>query len=119
LTDILDYVSGLVGTVINCPIMLGILPDKPDELITVTQYAATPPLHSFGGVNYSYGIQVRSRAKTAEMAHTNARVVEDLLKQYDDDSYSITSVTSLLYIGQDDKQRHEYTANYQVFDKAS
>jgi hypothetical protein len=97
--------------------MLGILPDNPDDLISVTQYAATPPMHSFGGVNCYYGIQVRSRAKVAETAHTRARKAEDLLKQYDDEKHSIMSATSVLYIGQDEKQRHEYTVNFLVFDK--
>ena len=115
--DVLEYISKVLKAFTKWPIMQGIMPDMPDEVITINQVDSKPPLKTFGGINCYYGIEVKTRAKVHEKAYMQIKMVEEKLNAKNDERYDIKQETPVKYEGREDKQRHEYTIRFEVFDK--
>lgn len=111
--EILDYLAtipGLTGA------YLSVQPDKPDACITLRQYAASPPVHSFSGIDDIYNVQAIARDTTAAGAYALAVAVSGILGRYADGAISSIRSTPILDIGVDDANppRHEYTINFEI-----
>jgi hypothetical protein len=114
--DILDYIAGVVGDCAGWPVLLGMTAGAPDEAIIIGQYDASPPFHTFGGVYYTYGVKVDTRSKDVRAARGAMRKIEAALRQNLDGEYAIYPAKAVMYAGQDEKQRHQYTTSYKVIE---
>jgi hypothetical protein len=112
--DILDYIAGILQANEEWPVLLGLAADAPDDVIIITQYDAPPPILVFGGVFHIYGVKVSARSRDVNAARVAMRKIEDALRQNPRGEYHITPTASIIYAGQDEKQRHVYTAKYKV-----
>lgn len=109
--NILDKVAEVLGMQ---DVYLGVLPDAPDSCIALYEYEAIPPSHFFSGVRTIYGIQARTRDKSAAAAYAKAKAVANILGRFSDGVISSVQATSILDIGQDEKKRREYTVNFTI-----
>lgn len=109
--NILDHIKEILPQA-----YLGSMPAKPDEVVALFEYEAEPPSHSFGSTDYSYGLQARTRANTADRAYQMAKDMQNRLNRYTDSEISILQTSSILDIGVDDNNppRQEYTVNFIV-----
>ena len=112
--DILDSVAGVIEPHAGFPVFLGLTVDKPDDAVIISQYNAAPPFLTFGDVHYIYGVKVDARSKDIKAAREAMRKVEDAIDQNHCSEYAITPASAVMYAGQDEKQRHLYTASYKV-----
>lgn len=104
-----------IQQVLDMPnIKLGDMPNKPDEMIGLFEYSATPPEHSFSGTDFMHNVQVRTRAFASTSAYITAQRVVDRLNRYQDNQISILQATAILDIGRDSERRQEYTINFTV-----
>lgn len=106
-----------IAAILNTPnVFCGYQPDKPDRCITLVEYAAEPPEHSFNGTDFIYGVQVRTRAPIASEAEALADSAANKLNHYHDAEISVIQTTPVLDIGRDaaNPQRQEYTINFSV-----
>ncbi|MTI95387.1 MAG: hypothetical protein FH749_07845 [Firmicutes bacterium] len=109
--NILDHVFAVLGMP---DVVLGVLPDAPDGCIALFEYEPTPPVHYFGGMHITHGVQARCRDIDSASAYAKAEAVAAILGRYSDDVISSTQSTPILDIGQDEKKRREYTVNFTV-----
>lgn len=114
--NILDQIAAILNF---SNLWLGHLPDAPDQLTALFEYAGPGPEHSFDKTDYSYNIQARTRANTAAEAYALAVLVQDRLNRYENTDLAILQTTPILDIGQDNHNppRHEYTVNFTVYVK--
>lgn len=111
--NILDEIAAVLGMP---NVFCGYLPDKPDTAIALYEYPAEPPEHSFGGTDFVYGVQVRTRALIASEAEALAESAASKLNHYHDAEISVIQTTPVLDVGRDaaNPQRQEYTINFSV-----
>jgi hypothetical protein len=97
-------------------VFCGYQPDKPDTCTTLYEYPAEPPEHSFGGTDFVYGVQVRTRALIASEAEALTESAASKLNHYHDAEISVIQTTPILDIGRDgaNPQRQEYTVNFTI-----
>ncbi len=107
--NILDKLWQILGS--DPDIKLGYLPDEPDDLSVLTEYSASPPVHSFSGTDFTENVQLRSRG--ADSYETISSLAA-ALNGYCDEEISVIQVSSVLDIGRDDKGRQEYTCNFRI-----
>lgn len=116
-----DNALGTLGT----DLFLSQMPDSPDDLVTVYEYAGNPAARMAD--NRSPGIQIRARAVTYADARTKIESVYALLdavgNEYNDATSEGVTINSTLYlrfqavqepfpIGVDDNGRHELAQNF-------
>ena len=94
----------------------GYMPDKPDTVIGLFEYDATPPEHFFGVSTFPQNIQARVRALDAGTAFNIAKAVSVVLNRYHDSTISILQNSTILDIGRDaaNPPRQEYTVNFTI-----
>ena len=111
MTNILDIIDAILGT---SNTFCGILPETPDALTALFEYQGAPPQQFFDATALSYNVQVRTRAKRADEAYTRALDAQNKLNRYVSDTFVIRQVSSIIDIGQDTKNRKEYTVNFRI-----
>ena len=112
--DILDSVAAVIEPHAGFPIFLGLTTSAPDDAVIISQYNAAPPFLTFGGVHYIYGVKVDARSKDVKAAREAMGRIEAALERNHHNEYAITPASAVMYAGQDEKQRHLYTASYKV-----
>jgi len=103
----------LVKSVLNRDAFLGVLPDKPDKAIVLTQYGGGVDTF-FDQTDEVYQVQARCRAMTAPEAYAMAETVKAALDRYVGQGVAIRQITPILDIGQDERRRREYTVNFTI-----
>ena len=111
------YSVGTVGT----SIFLGDMPETPDSLVALFEYAGDPPDDTHDGKHYENpGLQVRVRGTSYAAARAKIAAVEDLLHTLANQSFSgtnyvfIRAVQSPFSLGRDQKKRIELVQNFIV-----
>ena len=112
--DILDSVASVIEPHAGVPVFLGLTTAAPDDAVIISQYNADSPFLTFGGVHYIYGVKVDARSKDVKAALAAMQRIESALEQNNNSEYAITPASAVMYAGQDEKQRHLYTASYKV-----
>lgn len=113
-------ILSIVADILAMPnVFEGILPNSPDTLVALFEYASTPPAQYFGSTDYVYNMQARTRAVESTDAYNLAVQVQDKLNGYEDATFVISQVSNILGIGQDshDPARQEYTINFKIIMK--
>ena len=112
--DILDCVASVIEPHTGFPVFMGLTTAAPDDAVTISQYDAAPPFLTFGGVHYIYGVKVDARSKDIKAARETMRKIETAIERNHHGEYDITPASAVMYAGQDEKQRHVYSASYKV-----
>jgi hypothetical protein len=112
--DILDYAADIIRARVEWPVFMGMAAGAPDDAVIINQRDAPPPFITFGGVYYTYGIKVSARSKGAKAARAIAGKAECALLRSPCDEREIMPASSIMYAGQDERQRHVYMANYRI-----
>jgi len=107
--NILEIVKAALGK----DAFLGVMPEKPDKAIALTQYGGSTEAF-FDRTVESPNVQARCRAKTALEAFAMADEIRGVLDRYVGQGVAIRQITPVLDIGQDDKGRREYTINFSI-----
>lgn len=106
-----------VALVLGLPnIKKGYMPDKPDAVIALFEYDATPPNQYFDVTEFVYNVQVRVRDLDQTAAYGVAKNISSALNRYTDSEATILQSGPVLDIGRDDAnpQRQEYTINFEI-----
>lgn len=111
--NVLDKISSILGLP---DIALGYLPNQPDTIVALFEYDTGTPEHTFGKTDFLIGVQVRSRALSADTAYNAAESAAGALNRYSDADVAIIQLTPVLDIGRDNANppRQEYTVNFTV-----
>lgn len=125
LNDIGEYLQdNSIGT-LGADLFLSQMPDTPDDVITIYEYAGNAP-SKLGG-NRQPGIQIRTRSASYEDARAKIDEVYTLLSkignEYEDDAPEGVTINGTTYlhfqtvqepfeIGIDDNGRHELVQNF-------
>ena len=90
---------------------LGYLPDTPDELTVITEYAGGSASRSFGSSDITENVQLRTRGAGA---YDKISALAEKLDGYYDKDISVFQTSPVLDIGRDSKGRQEYTVNFKI-----
>ena len=112
--DILDRVAGVIEPCAGFPVFLGLITAAPDDAVIISQYDVGSPFFTFGGVHYIYGVKVDARSKDIKAALAAMQRIEAAIERNNCSEYAITPASAVMYAGQDEKQRHVYSASYKV-----
>ena len=127
LTDIGDYLESNSIGIVNTDIFLSQVPDTPDDVVTVFEYAGNNP--SKMADNRSPGLQIRTRSNSYETARAKIEDIYALLgeigNEYNDTTAAGVEINGTLYLkfevvqeplplGTDSKGRHELAQNFIV-----
>ena len=115
MNNTLDTIARVLCPADPDSIFRGILPDAPNELTSLFEYHSEPPDEYFDQTHFNHNIQVRTRAKTPGRAFSLAQTAMSALHRYTDKEVAIMAKSPVLPIGQDGKQRFEYTVNFSIF----
>lgn len=107
--NILDKLSSVLN---DNTIKLGYLPDAPDDISVLTEYSGSPPSHSFGGMDITENVQLRTRGTNS---YERISAIAGKLNRYSDSDISVIQTTNILDIGRDAKGRQEYTVNFKIY----
>ena len=121
LADIATYLqTGGVGTLAST-LFYGSMPDTPDELVCVYEYAGSPPEFNLDGLTWvNPGLQVVARSKSYTTARNKIETVFGILASVHNLSYNgnqylrIEANQSPFSIGPDPVGRHRLAINFSV-----
>lgn len=122
---LLDDIGGYLAThsvgTVGTSIFLGDMPETPDSLVALFEYAGDPPDDTHDGKHYENpGLQVRVRSTSYAAARAKIAAVEDLLHTLANQSFGgtnyvfIRAVQSPFSLGRDQRKRVELVENFIV-----
>lgn len=106
--NILDKLSTILN---DNTIKLGYLPDTPDDISVLREYSGNPPSHSFGGMDITDNVQLRTRGIDS---YERISAIAAKLNRCSDSEISVIQATNILDVGRDAKGRQEYTVNFRI-----
>jgi len=109
--NILDVIASILAME---NVFLGVLPESPNTLIVLAEYAGASSEAFFDRTERPQAIQARCRALDSNTAYQAAVAVQSRLDRYVGQGIVIRQTTPVLDIGQDTKGRREYTVNFKI-----
>lgn len=116
--DILEASSAGLDLEFGTDMFIGLMPEKPDNCIVIVDTGGFPPAPKY---TYRYPtLQIRSRNNNNKSAWTELDDISGVLHALYEETWNSTryiqilAQTEPLFLGQDERQRFQYSINFEI-----